>query len=102
MDLENLSLAELKTLKKNVEKAIESFEQRQLARARAELEEKAKELGVKLEDVVSLAPKGKRAAAAPKYANPDNKGETWSGRGRMPLWIKAKVEAGHSVDEFLI
>ncbi len=102
MDLDALDLNELKALKKNVEKAIASFEKRHLIKVRAELEEKAKELGVTLDDVLSVAPKAKRAVVAPKYANPADANQTWTGRGRTPLWMRALLEQGRSADEFLI
>lgn len=38
---------------------------------------------------------------APKYRNPAT-GETWSGRGRMASWLAAKVQAGESVDRYLV
>jgi DNA-binding protein H-NS len=38
----------------------------------------------------------------PKYRNPSNPAETWSGRGKMPRWLKAKVESGKAADDFLI
>ncbi len=31
---------------------------------------------------------------APKYRNPKDKGQTWSGRGRMPLWAAELHAAG--------
>jgi DNA-binding protein H-NS len=36
----------------------------------------------------------------PKYRGPG--GETWAGRGATPLWLKALVKEGHSVEDFLI
>ncbi len=42
-------------------------------------------------------PKGrltKRKTVSPKYKNPENPKQTWSGRGRMPLWVKALAAAG--------
>ena len=36
----------------------------------------------------------------PKYRGPD--GETWAGRGVMPLWLKALIDEGHSIEEFAI
>jgi DNA-binding protein H-NS len=44
---------------------------------------------------------GKRAAVAPKYRNPANANETWTGRGRAPLWAKALKDAG-TLDSALI
>ena len=43
----------------------------------------------------------KRGTVKPKYQDPIS-GKTWSGRGVMPKWMKAAVEAGRSRDEFLI
>ncbi|TXH88221.1 MAG: H-NS histone family protein [Rhodoferax sp.] len=36
----------------------------------------------------------KRAKVAPKYRNPANAAETWTGRGRTPLWVQALKTAG--------
>jgi DNA-binding protein H-NS len=38
----------------------------------------------------------------PKYRNPANRSETWTGRGRMPLWMAALVKKGKKAQEFLI
>lgn len=38
----------------------------------------------------------------PKYRNPDSRSETWTGRGRMPLWMAALVKKGKKPDDFLI
>jgi DNA-binding protein H-NS len=37
----------------------------------------------------------------PKYRDPFS-GSTWSGRGVMPQWMAAQVNAGASKDQFLI
>ena len=28
--------------------------------------------------------------------------ETWSGRGRMPNWLKKKQDAGEDIDDYLV
>jgi len=38
----------------------------------------------------------------PKYRNPGNRSETWTGRGRMPLWMAALVKKGKKAQDFLI
>lgn len=38
----------------------------------------------------------------PKYRNPDNLGETWSGRGKRPRWLAAQLRSGKRLDHFLI
>ena len=39
---------------------------------------------------------------APKYRNPDDQQDTWSGRGRKPLWMAAQLKKGKKAEEFLI
>jgi DNA-binding protein H-NS len=38
----------------------------------------------------------------PKYRNPDNRAETWTGRGRMPIWMATMVKKGRKANDFLI
>ena len=106
MDLNAMSIAELKTLQRDVERAIASYEQRQLAAARAELEARAQELGFSLAQIVALekgAAKRARAAVAPKYRNPQNPAETWTGRGRKPRWLTvALTSVGAKLEDFAI
>ena len=39
---------------------------------------------------------------APKYRNPANAKETWTGRGKQPRWLAAETAKGRKLDEFLI
>jgi len=56
---------------------------------------------------VSLSKGGKRGAA-PRKGKPvpvkyaDDKGNTWTGRGRPPLWLVAAEKAGRKRDSFLV
>jgi len=38
----------------------------------------------------------------PKYQNPHEPSETWSGRGKQPRWLTAALKTGHTIEEFLI
>jgi DNA-binding protein H-NS len=38
----------------------------------------------------------------PKYRNPNEPSETWSGRGKQPRWLTAALKTGHTIDEFVI
>lgn len=104
-DLEALSLDQLKSLEKNVAKAIASYEDRQRAAALSALEEKAKEMGFSLAELTGT-PGGRRNKAktvgAPKYANPENPGQTWTGKGRRPDWFISAIEAGRSPEELAL
>jgi DNA-binding protein H-NS len=61
-----------------------------------------------LGNINTKAPKAKkapssdnRAAVAPKYRD-NSTGETWTGRGKAPKWLSAKLASGSSKDQFLI
>ena len=106
-DLENMSLADLHDLQKQVAGAIRNFEERRLAEARAKLTAAARELGVNLEDVVGGSPQGKRKGKsgsinAAKFRHPDNPALTWTGRGRRPTWFIEALEHGISEDAMKI
>ena len=38
----------------------------------------------------------------PKYRNPNDPSETWTGRGKKPRWLTAALKAGHTIEEFVI
>ncbi|MFQ6550263.1 H-NS family nucleoid-associated regulatory protein [Aestuariibius sp. 2305UL40-4] len=99
--IDKLSLDELKTLQKQVAKAIDDFEENQRKEALAAVEAKAKEFGYSLADLTGKA-KGKAKASPPKYRHPENPALTWSGRGRQPAWIKEGLEAGKSLEDYAI
>lgn len=106
IDLSGLSLKELKSLQTRVEKEISGFKDREKRAALAALDEKARELGYPSAAAMlgaTGAPKmRKRSPAVPKFANPANTSETWSGRGRKPLWFVAALKSGKSPDDMSI
>src|SRR5947209_1225917 len=38
----------------------------------------------------------------PKFRNPSKPHETWAGRGKLPRWLKAELQSGKKIDDFLI
>ncbi|MBX3692220.1 H-NS histone family protein [Dokdonella sp.] len=43
-----------------------------------------------------------RSKVKPKYRNPANKTETWTGRGKRPRWFSAALAAGKKEKDLLI
>lgn len=39
---------------------------------------------------------------APKYRNPANEKDTWTGRGRQPRWVAAEIANGRKLEDLLI
>ncbi len=98
MDVNELSVAELKKLQKSVAAAIANFADREKAHARAELEAKVRELGYELASLIGTNQSGirTRAPAAANYRNPADANDTWSGLGRRPQWFVAAIASGKS------
>lgn len=102
LDLETMSLKDLKDLHKQVAHAIATFEDRKRQEAVALLEEKARELGFSLPELLGGSGPRKRRSAKAKFANPANSNETWTGRGRRPRWIEEALKAGKRLEDMLI
>lgn len=103
VNVNSLSLKELRELQSQVAKAIASFEDRKKREALAELEEKARTLGYSLSELTG-APSvmRKRSPAVAKYANPADASDTWSGRGRKPRWFDAAMKSGKKPEDLAI
>jgi DNA-binding protein H-NS len=73
--------------KEQLEKLIAEAHKKEAGAALERVREAVAEFGFTPEDVFGKRRGNTRRAAAPKYRNPET-GETWSGRGRAPRWIK--------------
>ena len=102
MDVNALSLKELKELQSQIAKAISSYEDRKKKEAVADLEERARQMGFSLSELLGTPVVRKRAPAAAKYVNPANPAETWSGRGRKPRWFEAALASGKNPSDLSI
>ena len=105
IDLSTLSRSELLDLKKNLDKAIKDAEQRERREALIAAEKAAAEFGFSLSDLssdVKTRAPGKQGKTPPKYRNPDNHEQTWSGRGRKPQWVHDALSRGVDITEMEI
>ena len=102
IDLNAMSLSELKDLQREVNKAVATFEDRKKREALAVLEEQARQMGFSIAELTGAKIARTRAAATPKYANPTDRSETWSGRGRKPRWFADALAAGAAPESLLV
>ncbi len=102
IDLDAMSLKELKDLRAQTDRAINGFEARKKQEALAAIEEKARALGFSLSELVTETSVRKRKPARAKYANPADSTDTWTGRGRKPRWVEAALKSGKSLEDMLI
>jgi len=101
VDLDKMSKDELKQLIKDAEKALKTLETRRLAEAKKAAESAAKEYGFSLDELLGGAPK-KGSKSPPKYANPADPSQTWTGKGRKPNWVIEALASGKSLDDLAI
>jgi DNA-binding protein H-NS len=66
----------------------------------AEMREKFVQLDLDFDEVMGLNRRMGKSALPPKYKSPA--GETWSGRGNPPRWIRSLEEEGGDRDDYLI
>lgn len=106
-DISSLSVLELEKLTHEAQALIESKKEQHLDDAYERIVQIAAEVGLSLDALVARgqsksAKSAVRKPVAPRYRNPDDANETWTGRGKQPRWLAAKLAAGSSLDDFLI
>jgi DNA-binding protein H-NS len=99
VELESMSLDDLWSLHEKVSALLS-------ARIKAEKQELEKRLAVlnRGNDIISQSSPSRslqNGKVLPKYHNPQTS-ETWSGRGKRPLWLVAAMKSGRKIEEFRI
>jgi DNA-binding protein H-NS len=96
------TLQELLDRKAELEREIDQTRRQAKSDAITKVRALMTEYGLSLSDLSSKAPtKSAGAKVAAKYRN-GTTGETWSGRGLQPKWLKAALAAGRSIEEFAV
>jgi DNA-binding protein H-NS len=106
IDLSGYNLGELKGLRHEIEQEINARERQDVKKAREQILAIAQEAGISVADLLA---KTKRKVknnngqkVNPKYQNPADGSQTWTGRGRQPRWIAEGVASGKALDDFRI
>jgi DNA-binding protein H-NS len=103
VNVDRMSLREINDLEAKLAKAKSQAREK----ARIELKEKIEKLvdgsGFTVGELFGFAARGKgRGKSVARYANPDNRSDTWTGRGRKPNWLVAKLKKGANMEDFAI
>ena len=99
IDLSGLSAEELATLADRAAQERVAVLERTKAELRERFAKEAEAAGFSLEEVIGVAKKRTRAKPAAKYRNPNNPSQTWSGRGKKPVWLQALLETGKTLED---
>jgi len=119
IDLSSLSAKELASLIRDAQKRKSVVSKRQpITKVRAQLVKAAQKAGYSIDELfgtgapkaAARAPRAAKAAKsahkgakiAPKYRDPANPANTWTGRGKQPRWLAEYTNGGRKVEDFLI
>jgi DNA-binding protein H-NS len=103
INVDKMSLKDLMDLDLRVQKAIAVAKDRERTELRHKIAALAEDSGFSVNELFGArgATKNKSSGVA-KYKNPDNGSETWTGRGRKPNWLLAKMAKGGKMADFEI
>lgn len=104
LNLEAMSIDDMWQLHEEIGQILSvrlTSEKRELEKRLAQLR---REKETNLAEPAEGAPRERRKypRVYPKYRNPDEPSQTWSGRGKQPRWLTAALRTGHTIDEFVI
>lgn len=109
LNLDAMSIDEMWQLHEEISRVLSvrlTSEKRELEKRLAQLRRDKEIRPSEPADAQSLksAPRERRKypRVFPKYRNPEEHSETWSGRGKQPRWLVAALKAGHTIEEFVI
>ena len=102
------TVAELMAQKAEIEKKIADAQREERASAIAQVRSLMAQYGLTVADLASRSASAPRAATgkavskvAAKYRDAVT-GNTWSGRGLKPNWLKAALDGGKTLDDFAV
>ncbi len=101
--LEKLSFAELSEMEAQIERLKAEKQNAERNALRQKLIDIARQHGFEIHELFGKGRKSGKGTVAPKYRDPKNPENTWTGRGRMPRWMVAATKGGKAKKEdFLI
>jgi DNA-binding protein H-NS len=102
-ELEKLNIIELEKLEILIKEIKEIKYKQNTEKLINELEKLINKSGVPLDEILPKLSKGRFIASKipkskPKYANPENKNQKWSGKGKTPSWA-ISYKKNNTLDE---
>jgi DNA-binding protein H-NS len=94
-ELEQMTVDELWALHEEVRAVLST----RIAAEKRVLEERLDQLD---NQANASQPRRPHPPVRPKFRNPDNPAETWSGRGRRPRWVVEQLRSGKRMEDLQI
>ena len=106
INIYEMSRKELVSLKSDIEKILAKLHIKEKKDALAAAKKAAAEYGFSLDELTAKrstgGASGTGSSAEPKFANPEDSSQTWTGKGRQPLWYKSAIASGKSEEDLAI
>ncbi|OIO78537.1 MAG: hypothetical protein AUJ86_05645 [Hydrogenophilaceae bacterium CG1_02_62_390] len=104
MNLKSLSIVELKALQGEIAVEMEARKKGERQKLLQEFRDKAKSLGISLDELLSGQKAKTRSAGkvAVKYIHPADPSLTWTGRGKQPRWVGEWLAGGKSMADLKV
>ncbi len=102
IDIKRLNHTQLNDLIQRAESRKSELQKERASKVREKLAALAKAEGFSLDELFGGRGRKTRRAAKPKYRNPADHAQTWSGRGKRPRWFNAALAAGKKEKDLLI
>jgi DNA-binding protein H-NS len=100
-DLNSMTIDELWSLHEELAAELA----RKMLAEKTQLEQRLRQLAVSPDDAGLKKKTSERRPypqVSPKYRNPTEPSETWTGRGKTPRWLSAQLKSGKKLDDFRI
>lgn len=106
INVDKMSLKEMNDLEAKLSKAKAAAQNKAKSDLKQKIDAMLANAGLTIGDLYPAARATRGRGAAPakaaKFVNPDNKSETWTGRGRKPNWLVAKLGKGAKLQDFAV
>ena len=99
LDLEKMQVDDLWDLYQEILEGPRSQAGARKQKLQRQLDELGRKFGGSPKDIPQRRPYPK---VEPKFRNPENPSETWSGRGKTPRWVVELLATGANLDELRI
>ena len=101
-NIEKMTLKQLSDLEGRIAKAKSQARDNATADLKAKIDRLVTGSGITVAELYGFTTKGRRSKSSAKYVNPDDHSQTWTGRGRKPNWLVARLKKGAKQENFAI
>jgi DNA-binding protein H-NS len=101
--VEKMSLKQIMALEAQIADAKAKVTENAKSELKAKIDAMLDASGFTIADLYPMAGRGRgRGKSVAKYANPDDRFQTYTGRGRRPRWLEMRLKKGAKIEDFAI